>query len=397
MTSTITGELRPDIGFHQVFRALFPSGSITGAPKIRGMQLLAQIEQQLRGVYTGAIGFFSRDQSVFNVAIRTLELDEESGDLKGPSREMVGKMGVGSGIVIDSNPAAEYRECLLKTEFLTSTSSGFPGSSARFSLIESLLWRGGYPLIELHLDRLEDSADYFGFPCDRAEAKAVLLAHAATFTSGESSAATETPGAPDLASEIWGTTDLNRLGAPSLRLFSSARVGSHASQFAEVPRKVRLLLDPEGKLHIESEVLPASAINPKPARIRIAPERTDPRDPMLFHKTTHRPLYTEALKAAAQAGFEDALFLNTRGEITEGAINNIFIEKDGRLLTPPVDCGLLAGVQRRHLLETLPNVEEQVLTLQDLRQADAIYLSNAVRGLRPATIDYAFATSTSVE
>jgi para-aminobenzoate synthetase/4-amino-4-deoxychorismate lyase len=96
----------------------------------------------------------------------------------------------------------------------------------------------------------------------------------------------------------------------------------------------------------------------------------------------------EALKAATQAGFDDVLFLNSRGEVTEGAINNIFVEKDGRWFTPPIECGLLAGVHRRHLLETQPNAEERVLYPQDLRQADAVYLSNAVRGLRPVAIDW---------
>jgi para-aminobenzoate synthetase/4-amino-4-deoxychorismate lyase len=109
---------------------------------------------------------------------------------------------------------------------------------------------------------------------------------------------------------------------------------------------------------------------------------------MLFHKTTHRPLYAEALKSATQAGFDEVLFLNLRGEVTEGAISNIFVEKNGRWFTPPIECGLLAGVQRRHILETQPNIEEKVLYPQDLRQADAIYLSNAVRGLRPVVIDW---------
>ena len=109
---------------------------------------------------------------------------------------------------------------------------------------------------------------------------------------------------------------------------------------------------------------------------------------MLFHKTTHRPLYAEAFQAAAQAGFDDVLFLNLRGEVTEGAISNIFIEKDGRIFTPPIECGLLAGVQRRSILEMRPDVEERVLSIEDLRQADAIYLSNAVHGLRSAVIDW---------
>jgi para-aminobenzoate synthetase / 4-amino-4-deoxychorismate lyase len=331
MTSTVTGELRSEAGFQQIFRALFPCGSITGAPKVRSMQLLAEIERQPRGVYTGAIGFFSKELSVFNVAIRTLELDGQGGALDGV-------MGVGSGIVIDSDPAAEFRECLLKAEFLTHSANILPTG---FSLVETLLWRGEYPLIALHLDRLEDSADYFGFPCGRAATKTALLAHAATFVDRK-------------------------------------------------PRKVRLLLNHDGELHIENEVLAEPTINgtAKVCRVRIAPQRSDPQDAMLFHKTTHRPVYAEAYKAATQAGFDDVLFMNLRGEVTEGAIHNIFVEKDGHLFTPPIECGLLAGVQRRHLLETRPDVSERVLYLEDLRHADAIYLSNAVRGLRRAVIEW---------
>jgi para-aminobenzoate synthetase/4-amino-4-deoxychorismate lyase len=379
MTSTVTGDLRPDVSLQQIFRALFPCGSITGAPKVRAMQLIANLEDQPRGVYTGAIGFFSRRQSVFNVAIRTLELDGESG-----------AMGIGSGVVIDSDPSGEFRECLLKAEFLTRSSNPRPD---RFSLVETLLWNGEFPLIELHLERLEDSASYFGFPCDRATAKAALLAHAASLV--------KMPGAPGHNSEtreisaaessaIRKQDPPEQLGAPSMRLFSGAWVGSQESQSAKPPRKVRLLLDYDGGLQIESELLPEPSIarKTKPLRVRFSTQRTDPQDPMYFHKTTHRPLYAAAFKAAVESGLDDVLFLNLRGEVTEGAIHNIFIEKDGCLITPPVESGLLAGVHRRHLLETQPLAIERVLYPEDLRQADAVYLSNAVRGLRPAVIDW---------
>ncbi len=115
MTSTVTGELRSDARYYDIFRALFPCGSITGAPKVRAMQLLAEIENDPRGVYTGAIGFFSRERSVFNVAIRTLDLDGENAT-----------MGVGGGIVIDSTAEEEYRECRLKAAFLATRKSRFP-------------------------------------------------------------------------------------------------------------------------------------------------------------------------------------------------------------------------------------------------------------------------------
>ncbi len=324
MTSTVTAELRDDVGFEQIFRALFPCGSITGAPKVRAMQLTAEIEDAFRGVYTGAIGFFSPQLTIFNVAIRTLELDREEG-----------AMGTGSGIVIDSDAAEEYRECLLKAEFLTKTRPDF-------SLIETMLWDRGFPLLEMHLDRLADSAAYFEFPCEREAVRAALEAYVRRFAEGAT-------------------------------------------------RKVRLLLDREGKLAITDEALASGNDAERIGRVRIAPARTDPADPLLYHKTTHRPIYAAAFQCAVRDGFDDALFFNLRGELTEGAISNIFLEKNGRWLTPPVACGLLAGVYRRHLLETRIETRtptaEQVLREDDLYSADAVYLCNAVRGLRRVTVD----------
>jgi para-aminobenzoate synthetase/4-amino-4-deoxychorismate lyase len=346
MTSSVSAELRPEAGFHQIFRALFPCGSITGAPKVRAMQLIAELEDSPRGVYTGAIGFFSPRQTVFNVAIRTLELDGARGT-----------MGVGSGVVIDSDPAQEFRECLLKAEFLTGPAHRATTPIAenvrivsqpdKFFLIETMLWDGSYPLIELHLDRLEDSASYFGFACDRAAVRAELEAHA--------------------------------------RQFADQRSADSASRS---PRRVRLLFDAEGHVQIGSEVLPPPGEPNRVGRAYISSARTDPADATLYHKTTQRLLYSFELTKAVHRGYDDVLFLNLRGEVTEGAISNVFIEKDGRWFTPPVECGLLAGVYRRHLLETRPEIAERVLLVEDLRTADAIYIANAVRGLRRVTIDW---------
>jgi para-aminobenzoate synthetase / 4-amino-4-deoxychorismate lyase len=327
MTSTVTGTLRADVGHAEIFRAIFPCGSITGAPKVRAMQLAAQVEDGPRGVYTGAIGYFSAERTLFNVAIRTLDLNGDAG-----------KLGVGSGIVIDSDAQEEFAECALKARFLTASGEEWP---EEFSLIESLLWRReeGYPLLALHLDRLADSAEYFGFACQREAVEAALLEHARGFGDGQA-------------------------------------------------RKVRLLMDKNGELWISSEVSSDSGSPGKPLRVRIAAQTTDPHDRMLFHKTTHRRLYNQAFAAAAEAGLADILFLNARGEVTEGAISNVFVEKEGRWFTPPVECGLLAGVYRRYLLQTLANAEERVLSRQDLRNADAVYLCNAVRGLRRIEIEW---------
>lgn len=329
MTSTVEAELRSDVGFESIFRALFPSGSVTGAPKVRAMQLIAELEGAPRGVYTGSIGFFSPRQTVFNVAIRTLELEGARGT-------MDGTMGIGSGIVIDSEPAAEYRECLLKAEFLTRAARSQPGD---FALIETMLWDGCYPLLSLHLNRLADSAEYFDFLCQRDEVKAALEEHA--------------------------------------RAFGDA-----------APRRVRLLLASDGTAQIADELLSTQSPSDAIPRVGIAATRTDSADAFLYHKTTNRRVYAEMFNAASRGGFADVLFFNQLGELTEGAISNVFVEKNGRWFTSPVKCGLLPGVYRRHLLATRPEIEERVLTEDDLRSADAVYLVNAVRGLRRVEIDW---------
>ncbi len=146
MTSTISGTLLPEIRYYDIFRSLFPCGSITGAPKIRTMQIIRELERNPRGIYTGAIGFMSPAGScAFNVAIRTLVVHNGHA-----------QMGVGGGIVADSDPEGEYRECLLKAAFLMRTRPDF-------QLIETMLWENGYRLESGHLDRLESSAAYFNF------------------------------------------------------------------------------------------------------------------------------------------------------------------------------------------------------------------------------------------
>lgn len=320
MTSTVEAELRPGQGAVDVLAALFPCGSITGAPKVRAMQLLAGLEQRPRGVYTGSIGYMAADRAEFNVAIRTLELDGQSGS-----------MGVGSGVVIDSNPEDEFAECQLKTSFLTKASS-------EFELIESLRWQGQYPRLDLHLERLCDSAAYFGFPCDPVQIADALQQHAAGFLNS-------------------------------------------------APRKVRMLLDRRGELKITSELLAVTAS--EPVSVCLARRATHSADSFLFHKTTCRGLYEESFHAAAAQGFGEVLFCNEREELTEGAISNLYLVREGKWRTPALASGVLNGVERRYLLATRPEVEEGVLTLEDLRTADELWLSNAVRGLRPACINWA--------
>lgn len=322
MTSTVEGCLKPDIGYADLFQALFPCGSVTGAPKLRAMQRIRQLEEGPRGVYCGAVGYAAPDRhAVFNVAIRTLELQDGSGT-----------MGVGSGVVADSDTDAEYEECLLKARFLTGTAQPEWDPSTRdFELIETMLWRGGgIPLLDLHLERLYGSAQYFGIPYQEQE----ILAH--------------------------------------IQRETEALTGDN-------PHKVRLTLSRTGKVHITvSEVQVPS---PGLRRAKISTKRVDFGNVFVYHKTTQRSLYEEEYRQAVSEGYDEVLFLNERGEMTEGSRTNLFVQRGGILFTPPVSSGLLAGVYRKHVLDTHPEAVERVLYLEDVYEADKCYVCNAVWGL----------------
>lgn len=347
MTSTISGQLQPKISLFDLFHALFPCGSVTGAPKIRTMEIIRELEREARGVYTGAIGFIGPGgkEAVFSVPIRTVTLDSSEGDGR-----RAGEMGIGSGVVDDSDPAKEWRECLLKGDFLRHPTPAF-------ALIETILWQPeeGYALLPIHLTRLLESAAFLGFYADPDEIRNRLTAIAATFNQ---------------------------------------------------PQRVRLTLAKDGAITIQATPCPAAAPLrnwPPPAaadepageppRLLLSPHRIDPNNPLLYHKTTCRELYDQERQAALATGGHEVFFLNLNGEVTEGAISNIFIEPAGgegirRLLTPPVAAGLLNGVLRRQLLTVAPDlVREAVLRPADLRQAAAIYIGNSVRGLVRVRLD----------
>ncbi len=326
MTSTITGHLPKETKIETLFKALFPCGSVTGAPKIRAMEIIHELEGGVRGVYTGAIGFIAPSgAATFNVPIRTIELNGNKGE-----------MGIGSGIIHESDPEQEWRECLLKGRFLSNPAPAF-------SLIETLLWQpdSSYWLLNEHLERLAASAAYFRYPFSREDL-------------------------------------ITRLDKLSL-------------DFTASPMRVRLTLAKSGQIELTATPcnapvaitwpIPATA-QPELPRVIFSNQTTDPASPWLFHKTTLRELYDTERKQALAAGFHEVLFANTRGEVTEGSITNIFIERQGTILTPPVECGLLPGVFRRYLFEHAPlPIREAILTRQDLEQAEALFVGNSVRGL----------------
>jgi len=334
MTSTIKGEVDPSITLEEIIRALFPCGSVTGAPKIRTMEIIRELEAEDRFVYTGAVGYIGPDgDAVFNVPIRTVVLQGDKGE-----------MGIGSGIVWDSDPVAEWEECKLKGRFLISP-------APEFKLIETLLWQpdSGYWLLDLHLERLVESAGYFLYPCDPETVMAEL---------------------ENLA-------------------------GRFRSSGAGVNRRVRLTLSRDGKIELTSTELNEGAIpeidlaailktggDMDLPRVLFSDRKTDPHSSYLFHKTTLRRLYDQELSQAAARGFYEVLFVNEKDEVTEGSFTNIFVLREGRLITPPVSCGLLPGILRRHLLDRYPDtVIEAGLSREDVETADAVYVGNSVRGL----------------
>jgi para-aminobenzoate synthetase/4-amino-4-deoxychorismate lyase len=147
--------------------------------------------------------------------------------------------------------------------------------------------------------------------------------------------------------------------------------------------KVRLLLSAEGAVSMTMERLSPRSGAPAPARVALAVEAIDSREPLLYHKTTWRPWYDGVLER--YPGCLDILFCNARGEVTEGTLHNLVMEKAGRLVTPPVACGLLPGTLRQELLESGVLVEE-VITRRELLVARRLWLINSVRGWRRVTM-----------
>ncbi len=325
MVSTIRARLQPGKGAQDLIRAIFPCGSITGAPKIRAMELIQQVERDARGPYCGAIGRIDAPgishggDAAFNVAIRTLRLTPiENG-------QGTAVLGVGSAIVADSEIHAEWRESILKGGFARRSAAGF-------DLIESMRFdpETGIALLELHLERMKASAAELGFSFDRHQTR-------------------------------------NQIQALCFEL--------------EAASKIRLLLARSGAIALEAQALG----EPQQGSLgAIAlPLPVDPGDWRLAHKTSDRGFYESALEVAGDCSAQEALFVRDDGRITEGCRSNIFVERGGILLTPPASLGLLPGVLRRSLLEA-GKAREAELMLDDL---DAGFLlGNSVRGLLPAVL-----------
>ena len=295
MTSTVTAELADGLEAADVLKALFPCGSITGAPKIRAMEIIAGLETRRRNAYTGAIGRIGPGgDAAFNVAIRTLVLR---------AGESVARLGLGSGIVADSAPADEWRECAQKGEFVQ--------TGRRFDLIETMRFdpEEGMADLERHLARMKSSAEALDFAFDRHHARNEL--QAATFP-------------------------------------------------LKAPRKLRLLLSRTGAIAIATRPLAPAPAAPVDVAILALP--VDASDFRLRHKTTDRGFYDSARE---RAGTFEVIFHDPQGFLTEGSFTSLFVERDGLLLTPPLSRGLLPGVLRAQLIEE-GRAREADLRLEDV-------------------------------
>jgi para-aminobenzoate synthetase / 4-amino-4-deoxychorismate lyase len=326
MVSTVRAQLAPGRGAMELVRALFPCGSITGAPKIRAMELLGATERDARGPYCGAIGRIDADgTAAFNVAIRTLRLTPvENG-------QGTAVLGIGSAIVADSDSEAERRECEVKAGFVRRMGEELTAPAC--DLIETMRFEpeSGIALLELHLARMKASAAALGFAFDR---------HAAR----------------------------NQLQALCFEL--------------ETPARVRLMLARSGATTLEAAPMPAPL--PDPLTAIALPNPLDPSDWRLAHKTSDRGFYEDALAAARQMGAAEAILVRADGLVTEGSFTSIFVDSaDGTLLTPPTRLGLLPGVLREQLLAE-GRAREAELTLDDL--ANGFWLGNALRGLMRAKL-----------
>ena len=304
MTSTV--QARTDASLDEIFSALFPCASITGAPKVSTMNIIAELETTPRKVYTGSIGYFSPNRKAqFSVAIRTAIIDRESGSAE---------YGVGGGIVWDSTSADEYSEALLKARVLRERLN-------EFSLLETILWtpQDGYFLLEKHIERMRDSAEYFRFSFSKEHIKQHLEKLSAEFPS---------------------------------------------------PQRIRILVNRIGEIKTETKEF---QIQENPFKVCLSNQPINSSEIFLYHKTTTRNIYPSLFH-----GIDDVLLYNENNELTEFTIGNLVVEIDGELFTPPLSCGLLAGTFREYLLET-QQIKERVILKDEIQRCTKIFLINSVR------------------
>lgn len=331
MTSTIQAQALPDTSFADILRAAFPCGSITGAPKKMSMQIIESLEAEPRGLYTGSIGYLNPSsgglgfEGAFNVVIRTLSLTPLSDGI------YQGVYGVGSGIVIDSDPAAEYRECGWKARFLNELRPDF-------GIFETLrVENGRCALLDRHLCRLKTSAQALNLPL------------------------------PD--------------GCEN-------QIKQYIARLPDGAFRIKALLASDG-ISLSRAVL--NRLTDK-QRVIISPTILPAQNYLRRFKTTCRTVFDQAWQTAETQGAFDSLFFNSDGILLEGGRSNVFVKYQGQWLTPSLDLDILNGIMRQAVLDEpqkylqTNQVIETHITQKTLQEAEEIRLSNALRGVFAAAL-----------
>lgn len=315
MTSTV--ESKSHASIVDIFKALFPCSSITGAPKVETMRIIKELENEPRGIYTGCIGYITPEHNArFNVAIRTAAFTKEN---------QQSYYGSGGGIVWDSSAREEWQECITKTAILKE-------KTPDFILFETLLYtpQNGFTLMEDHLERLQKSALYFNFYFSYQDCVNKLQ----TFTA----------------------KNFHRV---RLELTYNGTLTFHATDLGIVLPQIE-----------------------KPWRIALSTIPICSTDIFLAHKTNKREEYNKRFIV----GYDDTIFFNEYGEITESSIANIVVKKDAILHTPALKAGLLPGTFRKNLLKQ-KIINEKQLYIKDILGAEKMWLINSVRTWIPVDLE----------
>ena len=313
MVSTVQGNLRKKIKMKEIIESIFPCGSVTGAPKIRTMEIISEIEKEERNIYTGSIGLINPKEIKMNVAIRTIKLDKNSGE---------GVIGLGSGIVWDSDHHKEYEEVLLKSKFLTDPIE-------YFEIFETMRYESGeIKFLKEHIGRMKSASAHFLFKF------------------------------------------------PKKKIMK--RIEKSISELDQRQiKKIKLLLNKWGEIKIEISDLLESVDK---VSVIISQNKISSIDRFRHFKTTNRKLYEKEYESYKSKGLYEVLYLNEKNELVEGSRSNIFLKKDTQWFTPALNSGALPGIYRKYFIENNINTSEKNIRMEDLLNADGLLLTNALRG-----------------
>lgn len=369
MISTLQGRLTRD-SIKDIFLAIFPCGSITGAPKLKTMEIIYDLESRVRGVYCGALGVISKKQTSFCVPIHTLVRYKN---------EAIYRYGVGSGVVWDSACEEEMQELHIKSQFLQS-------AHEPYWLFETMLYHKGHIFLLLeHLERMAQSAALLGFDTSQ-----IYRIHNESAQNTAHAVATIAPNTFDFALTHYSTLTFHHVDSmwhkadtffKALQEYAQVQIPQTLNDTSD---KYILKISLSHKGILKCDIAPF--VLHKTNKLRLSKKAINKHDTLIYHKTTFRTHFAKATKAIESKKVFDMIFTNTKGFITEGSRSNIVCEINGRFYTPPTRCGLLGGTLRKVLLDSGCIIEKK-LRIKDIKNAHRIFCINAVRGIVEVKLD----------